>query len=101
MILSNQPKTFVIALKNHPISEQQLKDCLDSSKKNNWQVEIFWGVYGNTLTAKDWNDIQVKSYIGKPGAEGCWFSHYFLWKKLLDLCFVMILKPFLYFLLFR
>jgi len=85
MILHSQPKTFVIALKDHPISEAQLKDCLNSAEKNNWDVEIFWGVYGNTLTSKDWNSIGIESYIGKPGGEGCWFSHYYLWEKCLEL----------------
>ena len=85
MILAKQPTTFVIALKDHPVSETQLKDCLDSAKRNNWQVEIFWGVYGNTLTSTDWEDIGIKSYIGKPGGEGCWFSHYYLWKKCIEL----------------
>jgi GR25 family glycosyltransferase involved in LPS biosynthesis len=85
MILSNQPKTFIIALKDHATSESQLKDCLASAEKNNWQVEIFWGIYGNTITEKDWIDIGVKSYIRKPGAEGCWFSHYYLWKRCIKL----------------
>jgi GR25 family glycosyltransferase involved in LPS biosynthesis len=85
MILSNQPKTFVIALKDHPISESQLKDCLNGAKKHNWQVEVFWGVYGNRLTAKRWKDIGIRSYIGKPGAEGCWVSHYNLWNKCIEL----------------
>jgi len=85
MILSNQPKTFVIALKDHPISESQLKDCLNSAEKNNWKVEVFWGVYGNTLTPQHWENIEVKSYISKPGGEGCWFSHYHLWKRCIEL----------------
>jgi GR25 family glycosyltransferase involved in LPS biosynthesis len=85
MILFDQPKAFIIALKNHPVSEAQLKDCLTSAEKNNWKTEVFWGVYGNTLTPQHWIDIDVKSYIGKPGAEGCWFSHYYLWKKCIEL----------------
>jgi GR25 family glycosyltransferase involved in LPS biosynthesis len=85
MILSNQPKTFAIALKDHPVSEKQLKDCLSSAKKNNWSVEIFWGVYGNTLTPQNWIDVGVRSHIRTPGAKGCWFSHYYLWKKCIDL----------------
>jgi glycosyl transferase family 25 len=85
MILLKQPKTFVIALKNHPVSEKQLKDCLNSAEKYYWNVEIFWGVYGNTLTSKDWSNIGVKSNIGKTGAQGCWFSHYHLWKKCIEL----------------
>ena len=85
MILYNQPKTFVIALKDHPISEQQLKDCQLSAERNEWNIEVFWGIYGNTLTSKHWEDIGIKSYIGKPGAEGCWFSHYYIWKKCIEI----------------
>lgn len=85
MILHHQPKTFVIALKDHRISEQQLQDCLTSAEQNKWQIEIFWGIYGNTLTDDDWHNIGVIPHIGKAGARGCFYSHYLLWTKCIEL----------------
>ncbi len=90
MILERQPKTFVIALKNHPISEKQLSDCLLSAKKFNWLIEIFWGVNGRTITDRSWKDIGVRPLIhkgsmDKPGTWGCFFSHWTLWHRCVKL----------------
>lgn len=85
MILHYQPKTFVIALKDHPVSEQQLQDCLASANQHKWQIDIFWGVYGNTVTNETWKSLGIKSNIGKSGAVGCWLSHYYLWEKCIKL----------------
>jgi glycosyl transferase family 25 len=90
MTLKDQPKTFVIALKNHPISENQLSDCLESAKKFNWSIEVFWGIDGRTITESSWNDIRVKPLyhkgsMGKPGTWGCFFSHWHLWNRCVKL----------------
>ena len=90
MILEIQPKTFVIAIKGHPVSESQLQDCLSSSEKFNWNVEVFWGVNGQTLTEQSWKDIGVKPLLNKPtmmkkGTWGCFFSHWTLWNKCIKL----------------
>ncbi len=85
MILHHQPKTFVIALKGHQISEQQLQDCLASAEKNKWRLEIFWGIYGNTLTDEDWHRISVVPHIDKEGAKGCFYTHFLLWNKCIEL----------------
>jgi hypothetical protein len=90
MMLKTQPKTFVIAIKGHSVSEAQLKDCLTSAEKFNWNVEVFWGINGNTLTEKSWEDINVKPLLNKPtmnrkGTWGCFFSHWLLWNKCIEL----------------
>jgi hypothetical protein len=90
MILEKQPKTFVIAIKGHFISEQQLKDCLDSAEKFNWKVEIFWGVDGRTITKKTWEDEGIIPRLDKPtmdksGVQGCFLSHWSLWKKCIEI----------------
>ena len=90
MILTTQPKTFVIAIKGHAISEAQLQDCLTSANEFNWDVEIFWGVNGNTLTADSWDEIGVIPLLDKPtmnrkGTWGCFFSHWNLWHRCLTL----------------
>lgn len=90
MILEKQPRTFVIAIKGHPVSEQQLQDCLETAKKFNWNVEVFWGVNGNTLTEQSWAEIGVNPLLNKPtmnrkGTWGCFFSHWMLWNKCVEL----------------
>jgi hypothetical protein len=90
MILETQPKTFVIAIKGHPISEKQLQDCLDSADKFDWNVEVFWGVNGNSLTDDSWKEIAVTPLLNKPtmnrkGTWGCFFSHWMLWNRCLEL----------------
>jgi hypothetical protein len=85
MILHQQPKTFIIALKDHPVSLEQLKDCQLSAEKNNWKVETFWGVNGAKITDEDWKNIGVNPMIKRLGQQGCWFSHFLLWNKCLEL----------------
>jgi hypothetical protein len=90
MILETQPKTFVIAIKDHPVSESQLQDCLSSAEKFKWKIETFWGINGHTLTDDSWLEISVKPLLNKPtmnrkGTWGCFFSHWILWNKCVDL----------------
>jgi hypothetical protein len=93
-ILDKQPKTFVIALENHQVSRQQLQDCIDSANTFNWSVEIFWGTDGRTLTEDSWKDLGITPLLHKAGKKGgmdrrgtwgCFFSHYKLWNKCIDL----------------
>jgi hypothetical protein len=90
MFLNTQPKTFVIALKDHEISRKQLQDCLTTAQKYNWSIEVFWGINGKTITENSWNDIGVKPLyhkgsMDKPGTWGCFFSHWNLWHKCIEL----------------
>jgi glycosyl transferase family 25 len=90
MILKKQPKTFVIAIKGHSVSANQLQDCLTSAEKFNWKVNVFWGVDGRTITDKTWVDEGIfprldKPTMGKPGVQGCFLSHWALWKKCIEL----------------
>lgn len=90
MILRKQPKTFVIAIKDHPISEKQLQDCLDSATKFNWKIKTFWGVNGKTITDDTWKSEGIFPRLDKPtmhraGVQGCFLSHWSLWKKCLEL----------------
>jgi hypothetical protein len=90
MILKKQPKTFVIAIKGHAVSEKQLQDCLDSGKKHGWHIETFWGVDGRTITDNTWITEGIfarldKPTMSKPGVQGCFLSHWNLWKKCVEL----------------
>lgn len=89
-MITKQPKTFVIALKDHPISLSQLNDCLLSAKAHNWEVETFWGTNGKTLSLDSWKQIGVtpllhKGAMNKLGTWGCFFSHFSLWNKCIEL----------------
>jgi hypothetical protein len=90
MILTTQPKTFVIAIKGHSISESQLKDCLTSAEKFNWNVEVFWGVDGRYISDQTWKNEEIfvrtdKPTIHRAGVRGCFLSHWSLWKKCIEL----------------
>lgn len=90
MILYKQPKAFVIAIKGHPVSESQLQSCINSAKEFNWNVEVFWGINGKTITQETWTTEKLvprfdKPTMGKPGVQGCFLSHYTLWKKCIEL----------------
>jgi GR25 family glycosyltransferase involved in LPS biosynthesis len=86
MLINSQPRTFVIALKDHAISEEQLQDCLRSASMYDWHIEVFWGVNGLTLSDNAWNNIGVNPLLNKPtmqqkGTQGCFFSHWNLWQN--------------------
>jgi GR25 family glycosyltransferase involved in LPS biosynthesis len=90
MIINHQPKTFIIAIKNHKISESQLNDCIESAKKFFWNVDVFWGVDGRTITNDAWINEGIfprldKDTMFKPGVQGCFLSHWNLWKKCVEL----------------
>jgi GR25 family glycosyltransferase involved in LPS biosynthesis len=90
IILNKQPKTFVIALKDNTISLSQLNNCLITAKQNDWNIEVFWGTNGKTLSLDSWKQIGVtpllhKGSMNKLGTWGCFFSHFSLWNKCIEL----------------
>lgn len=90
MILTTQPKTFVIVMEGYPISESQFIDCINSGKKFNWKIEKFSATIGTSIRDEDWKTIGVKPLLHKKtmdklGVHGCFFSHFRLWKKCIDL----------------
>lgn len=82
---------FVIA---HPQSTN-VNECVRSLQKHRWSHEIFPAVDGWALTDRDWQKIGVKIGGGKigrrPGAQGCWHSHFCLWQKCVDLAQPLII----------
>jgi len=90
MILKQNPKTFVIVMDGYDISESQFEDCKNSAKLHNWKIERFPATIGTSITKKDWDEIQVtplshKRTMDKLGVHGCFFSHFRLWKKCVEL----------------
>jgi GR25 family glycosyltransferase involved in LPS biosynthesis len=79
-----QPTCYVIA----HAGSRVIDDCIASLKKHNWVFEKFNAVNGHSITQVDWQRIGIAmSDKGKmphrPGAQGCWHSHYTLWNKCL------------------
>jgi hypothetical protein len=90
MLITDQPKTFVIALEDHPVSRSQLNDFIKSAEEFNWKYEIHWAVDGRTITDESWASIGVtplyhKGSMTKSGTWGCFFSHWQLWNKCIEL----------------
>jgi len=78
-------KCYIIRLKNHPLSEKIAQESKDQAKKFNIDAELFDGVYGDEADAH-YEITQVprprkKFKKGREGVIGCFFSHYYLWKK--------------------
>jgi len=75
-----QPTCYVIA---HP-SSAVVDECTGSLKQHNWPFELFPAVDGQAITNKDWSSIGVTpsqdgKMLRRPGAQGCWMSHWKLW----------------------
>jgi GR25 family glycosyltransferase involved in LPS biosynthesis len=90
MILEEQPKTFVIAIKGHTVSETQLSQCIDSGTRYNWKINTFWGIDGRSITDDTWKNENIVPRLDKPtmfrrGVQGCFLSHWKLWNYCIEL----------------
>jgi hypothetical protein len=80
-----QPQCYIIAHR----SSRVIGDCVQSLEQHGWQYKIFPAIDGSKVTETDWNRIGVvMSTDGKMprrlGAQGCWLSHFALWKQCVD-----------------
>lgn len=85
-----QPRAFIIAdcdptSPNYKISQQNLKRTQTQAQLHGWITEVWPAVNGYQLTQADWRDIGVTlldrgAIVKRPGARGCWFSHWRLWQ---------------------
>jgi GR25 family glycosyltransferase involved in LPS biosynthesis len=80
-----QPQCYVITHSGSRV----IKDCEASLQTHGWSYELFPAVIGLTLTLNDWQAIGINlSVDGKmsrrPGAQGCWMSHYQLWSRSIE-----------------
>lgn len=81
-------KTLIIRLKDNEHSCQMALECKEQAAKFGIQAEYFDAVNGfeadkhYELTGVPRPIKAIKK--GKPGVLGCFFSHYYLWKKCLD-----------------
>jgi hypothetical protein len=71
---------------NRMVSQRQYKFLLESAQRHNWKIKKYPAVDGPALTKSAWKSIQVElnEHSGKltnrPGAQGCFFSHFRLWE---------------------
>lgn len=81
-------KTFIIRLKDNKHSCQIAKESKDQAEQFGIYAEYFDAINGlevdihYELTGVHRPKKSIKK--GKPGVLGCFFSHYYLWKKCVD-----------------
>lgn len=88
-------KSFVIYLPNRQQSVFLANRCLKTSKEHGWDLTLFEGVDGATVSSDtDWNQWNIKinqeskkcrTVMQKPGVRGCFLSHWLLWNKCVEL----------------
>lgn len=76
-----QPMTMVIVHKTSPVAQ----DCLHSLRVHGWPCEKFDAVDGHRVDNNLWKSIGVRildrgKMPRRPGAQGCWISHFLLWQ---------------------
>lgn len=72
------------------VAKTMLDATLKSCAKYNWPVDVFHAVNGYNLDADKWSKCQLKEprakthrgkkFSDKPGAQGCFLSHFSLWQ---------------------
>lgn len=74
------PKGYIIYVKNHEYSVQWANEALASGKALGWNLELYEGVDG---TKHSLDDFGVKIYqaskkcvrlLSRPGTQGCFFK---------------------------
>jgi len=95
-------KTFVISLCNSGSgiyqyhARERFHKTSQSASKFQWQIILFDAVNGYTLDQTIWHTLNLQkpkapknkeklTFGTKPGALGCFLSHYYLWRKCADL----------------
>lgn len=80
-------KAFIIRLKDNEHSCQMARDCKLQAEKFGIQVDYFDAVNGKDAAEHySLTNIKPKKKFkkGRLGVLGCFFSHYYLWKKCLN-----------------
>jgi GR25 family glycosyltransferase involved in LPS biosynthesis len=78
-------KSFVIYKEGDIFSTELADECVESAKQFNINVEKFSGIYANTEQIIQAESLflnpEALDRVTKKGVQGCFLSHYFLWKK--------------------
>jgi glycosyl transferase family 25 len=91
-------KAFVITLSKIPSSLETATQMIAPLESYGFKVELFEGTYGNdavSIAAEEGRTLhpvdhkneptKVNRKVSGPGALGCFYSHYRLWQKCLEL----------------
>lgn len=82
-------KTFLIRIKDHPLSEKESKDCLRSADLYSYKEDI--QIFDAITPKRGYKDIlgdrpNIFDNYPRPDRVACCFaSHYLLWKKCIEL----------------
>lgn len=82
-------KCFIIRIKDNNISEDLANELISSLNAHNVEYNLFDAVYGEQIQEL-WSKENLKFYHKQnpnrklPGVQGCFLSHYSLWKQCLD-----------------
>jgi hypothetical protein len=82
-------RSYIITLDTDH-SKKLLQDCISSCQKWGWSAEPFPATLGTAVTALDYKraglylNPNTKIYQ-RPGAQGCFFSHWRLWHRCIEL----------------
>jgi hypothetical protein len=85
-----QPPCRVIVLESNPLSCRAYKTLARSLKRQAWSWSVFPAVEGSRVTDQHWQEIGVDILTDRgklqhrPGAQGCWLSHFQLWRECRD-----------------
>lgn len=93
-------KIYVITLaysdagEHTSVAKTMLGHTLRTCQQHNWKADIFHAVNGYKLNPEIWTTSGVKEpktkklggqkFSDKPGAQGCFLSHFSLWKMCVD-----------------
>lgn len=82
---------YAIHVEGHKDAENYLPLLLKNAKEYSWTITPFLGVDGRKHNLNDYGikidtrHKKVKRQMEKLGVQGCFLSHYNLWKKSIDL----------------
>ena len=84
-------KNFIICLPAYPKSMAMAEHALVTGKQHSWDIELFHGVDGRLLADNALENIwgikinqaskKCRAMMERPGVQGCFLSHWQLWKK--------------------
>jgi GR25 family glycosyltransferase involved in LPS biosynthesis len=88
-------KQFVIVLRDYPKSERFYTEAMKAFQLHGWNVERYDAVDARVFDLEEElqkrnlfiseNIKKIDKPIVNPGAQGCFFSHYDLWRKCIEL----------------
>ena len=88
-------KNYIIYLPDYPDSVTMATRALQSAQEQGWQVDLWPGVDGSTISYEDlqqryklaacaWNKKCAVMIRERPGVRGCFLSHWTLWNHCRD-----------------